>query len=177
VQVRVIAATADQAPILANLIELYAYDFSEIADLQLNADGRFGYALLPLYWQEPNRYPFLVTVDDTLAGFALVKQGSVVSGQAEIWDMAEFFIVRGQRKQGVGTRVAHEMWRKFPGRWEIRVTERNQAGQAFWARAIASFMGRPITASIKRINHKLWHIFSFDTQLARSARPSSKQTP
>ncbi len=35
-QVEVVAATADQEPILANLLELYAHDFSEISDLHLN---------------------------------------------------------------------------------------------------------------------------------------------
>ena len=166
-QVEVSAATADHAPVLANLLELYAHDFSELADLRLNADGRFGYAPLPLYWQESNRYPFLVKVDAALAGFVLVKKGSAVSGAETVWDMAEFFIVRGHRRQGIGMRVAHEVWRKFPGPWEVRVTERNQAGQAFWQRAIAAFMGMAIEAAVNEVNGKSWHVFSFETGPAR----------
>lgn len=160
--VKVIAAAPDQEPILANLIELYAHDFSEIADLQLNADGRFGYAPLPLYWQESNRHPFLVTANDKLAGFALVKQGSEITGDEDVWDMAEFFIARGYRRHGAGKIVAHEIWRNFPGRWEVRVVEQNRGGLAFWNHAVASFTGAQVAASVRRINNKTWHIFSFN---------------
>src|SRR5271155_1151437 len=45
----VIRAAPDQAPILANLLELYAHDFSEFHDIDLGEDGRFGYRSLPLY--------------------------------------------------------------------------------------------------------------------------------
>ncbi|MBS1786540.1 MAG: GNAT family N-acetyltransferase [Acidobacteria bacterium] len=162
-QIKVIAATPDQEPVLANLIELYAHDFSEMADLELNSDGRFGYAPLPLYWQQPNRHPFLVTVDDRLAGFALVKQGSEISGNQNTWDVAEFFIVRRYRRHGVGKIAAHQIWRTFPGCWEVRVLERNQTGLAFWNRAIASFVGTPVAAAVSNINNKIWHVFSFDS--------------
>lgn len=166
--VQLVVATAEQEPVVANLMELYAHDFSEIADLHLNANGRFGYPPLPLYWQESNRYPFLITVDGQLAGFVLVKQGSEVSGDKAVWDVAEFFIARGHRRHGVGMNAAHEVWRKFPGRWEVRVTPRNQAGRAFWQRAIAAFMGVTVQSAARQIKGKNWHVFSFDTALAKS---------
>ena len=174
-QVEVVAATAEQEPILANLIELYAHDFSEISDLHLDSNGRFGYTPLPLYWQESTRYPFLVKVDSNLAGFVFVKKGSEVSGDEKVWDVAEFFIVRGHRRHGIGIKVAHEVWRKFPGRWEVRVTERNRAAQAFWSRAVASFMGSTIEASIAKITGKSWHVFSFDTGLRQNVIKKEKQ--
>ncbi len=103
-QVKVVAARADQEPVLANLLELYAHDFSEINDLHLNPDGRFGYAPLPLYWQESSRYPFLIKIDGNLAGFVLVRKGSEVSGDENVWDVAEFFIVRGYCRHRIGMR-------------------------------------------------------------------------
>ena len=51
----VISATAEQQPVLANLLELYAHDFSEFHQVALNDDGRFGYADLPRYWSDPGR--------------------------------------------------------------------------------------------------------------------------
>src|SRR5262250_3041877 len=83
----VIPALPEREPILANLLELYVHDFSEFMDLKLGADGRFGYRDLPLYWSEPNRYPFIVTADGYLAGFALVRRGSEISGDPNVWDM------------------------------------------------------------------------------------------
>src|SRR5437870_8066717 len=92
--VEIIPALEEQEPILANLLELYAHDFSEFNDLELGADGRFGYKHLPLYWLEPNRHPFLVKVNSKIAGLVLVKRGSEISANGMIWDMAEFFVVR-----------------------------------------------------------------------------------
>jgi predicted acetyltransferase len=165
-QVELAVATADEKPILANLIELYAYDFSEISDLQLDSSGRFGYAQLPLYWQESNRYPFLIRVNRNLAGFVFVRKGSEVSGDENIWDLTEFFIVRGYRRRHVGTKAAHEVWRKFPGLWEVRVAEKNKVAQDFWSRAIASFMGKAVDASVYEVKSNSWRLFSFDTALS-----------
>ena len=96
------------------------------------------------------------------------SDGSEVSGDENVWDVAEFFILRGYRRHGVGMRVAHELWRRFPGHWEVRVTERNRAAHTFWIRAIAFFMGFIVEASVRDINSKTWHVFSFDTGLAKS---------
>ena len=72
---------AEQAPILANLLQLYAHDFSEFLDVEIGADGKFTYNPLPLYWIEAWPASFLLRVDGKLAGFALVKKGSAVLGK------------------------------------------------------------------------------------------------
>ena len=161
--VEVIAASQEQQPIVANLLELYVHDFSAYIDLHLGADGRFGYPALPLYWTEPNHYPFLISANDHWAGFALVRQGSQTSDDRTVWDMAEFFIVRGCRRFGVGTKVAHEIWRKFPGRWEIRVVYRNQRARDFWGEVVSKFLGKPVQSTRFQKNGKDWHLFSFES--------------
>jgi predicted acetyltransferase len=163
--IKVIPAAPDQAPILANLLELYAHDFSEFHDLDLREDGRFGYRDLPLYWLEPNRHPFLVRVDDELAGFVLVRKGSGISGNAAVWDMAEFFVVRGYRRRGIGTEIAHEVWRQFPGRWEVRVMQSNHLALHFWERAIAVFAGEVMQSVCVEKGGQSWHLFSFESTL------------
>jgi predicted acetyltransferase len=90
-------------------LELYAHDFSEFRNLDIGENGRFGYRFLPLYWSEPDRHPFLIRMDGKLVGLAFVKKWSEVSGNRAVWDMAEFFIVRGCRRRGIGTQVAHEV--------------------------------------------------------------------
>ena len=42
-------ATRSDAPLLANLLELYVHDLSEIFPVRIGEDGRFGYERLPLY--------------------------------------------------------------------------------------------------------------------------------
>ena len=101
--VEVTRATREEQPVLSNLYQLYIHDFTDFVELPLGNDGRFDYDPLPPYWTEPDRFPFIVWVDRKLAGFALVKKGSDFSGKAGVWDMADFFVVRGVRGQGVAT--------------------------------------------------------------------------
>jgi predicted acetyltransferase len=161
--VEVIPAPPEQEPVLANMLELYAHDFSEFFDLKLGTDGRFGYERLPLYWKEPGRHPFLIKADGRLAGFVFVRRGSEVSGDAGVWDVAEFFVVRGLRGRGVGTEAAHKVWRNFAGRWEVRVMDRNRKAKAFWARAIGGFLGKIVEPTWFDKNGEGWHVFSFES--------------
>jgi predicted acetyltransferase len=155
--VEVIPATPEQQPILANLIELYAHDFSEFREMELGEDGRFGYLGLPLYWRDPERHPFIVRVKGNLAGFVLVKQ---VSG---VWDMAEFFVVRRYRGRGMGMQIAQTVLRRFPGRWEVRVMEANHSAHLFWERAISAFVGETIPAARVEKDGRWWRVFSFNS--------------
>lgn len=139
--IELVAAAPEQEAVLANLLELYTHDFSEFTDLAIGPDGRFHYPRLPLYWQEETRFPFLVKVRGDLAGLVLVSRGSLMSGNPQVWDMAEFFIMRGYRRRGIGLSIAHEVWRQFPGEWEVRVRESNAPALVFWETAIKAFTG------------------------------------
>ena len=161
--IEIVAAIREQQTVVANLLELYAHDFSGFYDVDLGPDGRFGYASLPLYWTDPNRHPFLIWVDRKLAGFALVKRGSEVTGNQNVWDLVEFFMARGFRRRGIGTSVAHELWRRHPGTWEVRVLEANVAAFPFWSRAIALFTGKPVPSiRLEKVGDS-WSVFSFET--------------
>ena len=158
--VEVLRATPEEAPILGNLLELYAHDFSELVDIQLQPDGRFGYPDLSRYWVEEGRLPFLVKVHGHLAGFVLVSKGSRIDADPQVWDVAEFFIVRGYRKRGIGAAVAHEIWRRFPGPWEVRVMESNPA-LTFWARAVEGFTRSRAAERGYELEGRRWRVFSF----------------
>ena len=163
IKVDVIPASQDQEPVLANLLELYVDDFSEFLDVKVGADGRFGYKNLSLYWKDPNRHPFIVMADDHLAGFVFVARGSAISGSADVWDMAEFFITRSFRRSGVGTRAAHHIWRTLPGKWEVRVIGLNKSAKEFWARSIGDFLSQEINPVSVEKEGKPWFVFSFET--------------
>jgi predicted acetyltransferase len=160
--INLVPATREQAPILGNLLELYAHDLSACAHLDIGEDGRFGYKSLLLYWSEPNRHPFLVRVDGKIAGFVLVKNGSEVSGDRTVWDMAEFFILRRYRRLGFGTLAAHEVWKRCPGRWEVRVMQSNRPASLFWERAISDFTGESRQPVEVESAGRSWRLFSFE---------------
>jgi len=54
-------ATADDAPLIENLLQLYLHDLSETFPIDVGLDGRFAYDMLPRYWIDPaRRFAFLV---------------------------------------------------------------------------------------------------------------------
>jgi predicted acetyltransferase len=161
--VAVIPATSEQAPILANLLELYVHDFSEFHDVEVGADGQFGYQQLPLYWQEADRHPLLIHADGKLAGFALVKKGAENSGEESVWDMAEFFVLRRYRRHGVGCAAAHAVWRQFPGRWQVRMMTANEPALPFWQRTVSEFAGVIARPKTLEKDGQSWYVFSFES--------------
>ncbi len=148
-------------PLVDNLIQLYAHDFSEFHHVELDSRGRFTYAPLPLYWSDPARHPFLVRMDGRLAGFVLVQRNETA------WDMVEFFVLRGFRRRGVGTAIAHDVWTRFPGRWEVRVMQANHSALPFWKRAISTFTGQRIEPIGIEKDDNSWHVFTFESTFNR----------
>jgi predicted acetyltransferase len=136
------ASRADEATI-ANLMQLYIHDFSELwsgtEDGELQDDGRFGaYRYLPDYWVEGDRVPLLVRFEGRLVGFALLN-AVTHSGVPADRNMAEFFIARKYRRRGVGLVAARAIFGRYPGLWEVAVARRNTGALAFWRRAIGGY--------------------------------------
>ncbi len=163
--VRLDAATSKDAVLLANLLELYIHDLSDVfPHVELGEDGRFGYRSLPLYWSEPERrFAFLIRDDETVAGFALATRGSPAVDDPGVLDVAEFFVLRRYRRSGVGRQAAFALWKQLPGRWIVRVAESNQRALAFWRPVIAEFT-RGTAAEFTRPGERSpWRVFSFES--------------
>ena len=124
---------------LANLLQLYSYDWSALLPLDVGDDGRFDDYPLDAYWQDDWRHPFLIRADGKLAGFALVSLRSRLTGAAGVADMAEFFVMRRYRRRGVGLGAASAAFDRFKGRWEVRQRPDNVEATAFWRRVIARY--------------------------------------
>jgi predicted acetyltransferase len=154
--------TQGQRPVLDNLVQLYAHDFSEYAPLELGHDGRFDVSLGDAWWSSADHFPYFIRFEGALVGFALLCRGSRISQAKDVMDVAEFFVVRGARGKGIGLAVAHELFRRFPGTWEIRVREANKGARAFWASVVERWIGQtPATESFtaKEVG---WALFRFE---------------
>jgi predicted acetyltransferase len=132
------AARAERVA-LANLMQLYVYDWSELQKLDVADDGRFADYPLDPYWRDEGRHPFLLRVEDKLAGFALVSAESRLTGARGVFDMAEFFVMRRYRRKGVGLAAASAIFDRFKGPWEIRQRDENVEATAFWRRVIGQY--------------------------------------
>ncbi len=131
-------AGIEDKPVLRNLMELYRYDSTEFDGEDVGEHGFFGYRYFDQYWTEPERHAFIVRVDSRLAGFAFVREIGVNEGE-RIHSLAEFFIMRKYRRQGVGTAAAGRVFDMFPGRWRVFEEEANKPAQAFWRKVISAY--------------------------------------
>lgn len=144
--ISVLPAPPSQRCLLERLLQLYLHDFSEFAPRhttygEVGADGLFPYPPgLDPYWQAPDREPLLIRADGTVAGFALLNRWSALDRPLD-WAVAEFFVLRKHRRAGVGTRAAHTMFLRHPGRWEVAVAAYNPAALRFWRHAAGSVPG------------------------------------
>jgi len=138
--VEIVAALPEDRAALANMMQLYSHDFSELwaggPRGEHGPDGLFTAYPLDAWWREPGHIPLVVKVGGFLAGFALLDRMSH-TGQPLDRNMAEFFIVRKHRRSGVGTAAARAIFNRYPGRWETAIARANQAALAFWRAAIA----------------------------------------
>lgn len=137
-------ARADEREIIANMMQFYIHDFSEhwsgLAIGELQPHGRFFDYPLDPYWRERDHIPLIVRRENHPIGFALLN-ATAHSGHPVDRNVAEFFIVRKHRRNGMGGAIAHTIFSRYPGQWEAAVARRNVAAHDFWRRTIAKHPG------------------------------------
>jgi predicted acetyltransferase len=134
-------ASSEERALLENLTQFYYYDFSEVLEMHVDEDGRYGNVDLSPYWVDEWRHPFLLRVDKRVAGFALISARSKITGKGGVFDMTEFFVLRRFRRHGMGRAAAFAAFDHFAGPWEVRQREENPNATAFWRRAINEYAG------------------------------------
>ncbi|MFF2014507.1 GNAT family N-acetyltransferase [Paenibacillus sp. NPDC058177] len=132
-------ATIEEKEIIKNLMQFYIYDFSEFVKCDVEEDGLFGaYPYLDEYWEEVNqRFPYVIKQDKKYAGFVLVR--FIESEERNYFSIAEFFIMKKYRKEGIGKAVAKQLFDLHKGDGEVYQLESNRPAQAFWNKTINEY--------------------------------------
>jgi len=138
-QIALLPAAAADKPVLANLLQLYLYDFSEVDGTDVDDGGCFSYPYFDLYWTGAGHYPFLIRAFSQLVGFALINRYSRLHDPFDGHAVAEFFILRKYRRRGVGRAAAVQIFDRFPGKWEVASIATNVPAQAFWRSTIDAY--------------------------------------
>jgi predicted acetyltransferase len=139
VDVNLIPVAEEDKLVLANLIQLYCYDFSEIRGYDLTTHGTFVYRYLDYYFTEDTREACFITADGTLAGFTMTRR--LADGSREV---SEFFVARRHRRDGIGQTAAYQMFRRHPGPWQLAFDHANYPAAQFWPRVTASIADGPV---------------------------------
>ncbi|WP_229899013.1 GNAT family N-acetyltransferase [Streptomyces hiroshimensis] len=100
------------------------------------ADGTFGFSILPLFFDEPEREALLIEYGAAPGGFVLTRPTS--EGRTSI---SAFFVVRALRRRGVGRRAALQLLHSRPGAWAIAFQEANAGAARFWRGTATAAVG------------------------------------
>lgn len=129
----------EQKSVLIQLMELYMYDFSLYSDDDINEYGYFGYSRIDDYWNEEGRYPYLIRVNEKIAGFVLVRSCCEYNELLNPHNIAEFFIMQKYRRRGVGKIASMKVFDMHKGGWEVSQWSNNIPAQKFWRAVISEY--------------------------------------
>ena len=130
---------AEKYEYVKNLFQYYIYDMSEYTGWPPYENGTFDVSDsvtgLSDYWNKPNHFPYLIMVDDEVAGFSLVRK---YPDNDDYFDIGQFFILRKFKRKGVGEKAFKLSVSRHSGKWITRVLPNNLGAKKFWLKVINS---------------------------------------
>ncbi|ARG98372.1 GNAT family N-acetyltransferase [Legionella micdadei] len=165
---QLIPATGDDYSTIQNLARFYVYDMSRycgfLPDWECPEDGLYEAYDFKSYFIEKDRYPFLIRVNNELAGFVLVNKVGFIPDID--WNVGEFFITAKFQHRGIGQKIAQQLWQRYPGKWQVSVLPQNESGLQFWRKTINKFTKNQFNETTKKVAYDANNpriIFSFTT--------------
>ena len=132
-------ASNDHKIVMQNLMQFYIYDFSEYVKYDVEDNGLFApYPDLKDYWEgDNNKFPYIIKKNDKYVGFVLVK--FISSKDRSYFSIAEFFILKKYRHEGIGKAIAIKVFNLHKGQWEVYQKDSNKPAQIFWNKVISEY--------------------------------------
>lgn len=145
--------------VIKNLARLYVYELTRFTgeDIPENGlieahDDCFNF---DRYWSKAGHYPFIIKVNNQLAGFVLInKEGS---DSKVDWHVVEFYIVAKYQGKGIGRHIAHKLLTSFSGVWEVAQMPDNLPAIYFWRSIIQQVTKGKYVEQRKKIHHPTPH--------------------
>ena len=142
--------------IFRNLQICYECEFAPITKMQMEPDATYNQKELEAEWAP--KYDIYLLYSDTIpAGFCVVNCQSMIDGNSDTHDIAEFYITPIFRHLGYGAWFAQYIFKLYPGRWEVRqLPELGATVRNFWISAIKGMVHQ----NFKDVtNHENWKGF------------------
>ena len=114
--------------ILLNLAQAYEAEFSAITKKKPNNDGVFELDVMP---HSPH-VGYILYQAEIPMGFC------VINATSDPKDIAEFYVIPAMRRQAIGMKFAHKIFKAHPGRWQVRQIEGANHAVKFWRYTISA---------------------------------------
>ncbi len=135
--------------VIQNLMQYYIYDFSEYIKYDVEDNGLFApYPNLMDYWEgDGNKFPYVIKMNDKYVGFVLVKLINTID--RHYFSIAEFFILKKYRREGIGKAIAIKVFNLHKGHWEVYQKNHNKPAQIFWNKVISEYTKEKFSESFE----------------------------
>jgi len=133
-----------------NLYCLYLHDLSQYNGARPNRHGvlepnertsdlvKQGDIFSQWWTDGQGRYPYLIYVEESPAGFAFVAGQPHAPENADFW-VYEFFLLHAFRGQGVGQQAARKVIDQFSGDWGLTTFAQDKRAEGFWTKTLSGY--------------------------------------
>ena len=135
----IVKAKNEDKETMMNLLEKYLYEFSQWDKNDVNENGLYGYDYLDCYFEEDNRYPYFIKIDEKIAGLILISDYPEVPEESTDFCLSEFFIMHKYRRKGYGKKAAFKVFDLHHGKWQLKRHPHNVASVKFWNNVIDEY--------------------------------------
>ena len=112
------------------LIELSQFD----PNIKFDEYGLPIYKWFDCYWEDKERYPFLLNIDNQFAGLALVREL-----EPKQYEIAEFYVLPKFRKDNNAIDFAMQLTKLFDGKFSFSTRLENLRAIKFWDKFVINF--------------------------------------
>lgn len=139
--VHIIPATSPDVSLVQKLWTFYVYDLSRecgsIQGWQSPTDPHFVPDDITPFFQDADKHPFLIKVDDEVAGF-------IFTGKIEVLPdidtyVHDFFVISKFQNRGIGKRAALGLFKQHAGKWGLGVIPENKRALTFWRNVLTEY--------------------------------------
>ena len=136
-----------QRYIFANMWIAYAHEISQYQDDLPSVHGMMGDidedyepdSVMAEWWAHPGKtFPYLITVDERPAGFALVAKTPLIDGDAD-QELVDFFLFHPYRGKGIGRDSAIRVLYSLHGSWQLSVIDSHESALGFWSAVLGGY--------------------------------------
>lgn len=139
---------------LFDLLQEYFAELTQYNPIPQDASGHYSYPYWDQYWTDTTRIPLMISLNETVIGFALVNNFVVDKYFNANYSIAEFYIRPDYRKQGFGKQFIFGIFAQFPGKWEVRQIAQNLTSQLFWRSVIGEYTDGNFQETILEYNEE-----------------------
>ena len=143
-------ATIEEKKIIFGLIQPFLDELSRFPDDDpdyKDENGIYQYKNLDAYWQEKERFPYLLYSGSEIAGFSLVRL------DGDHWEMEDVYVLPQFRRRGLAMTCVTEIFKEHPDLWRIAFNKHNTPSRQLWKKLALSLAHGKIEEGESDKNH------------------------